>query len=362
MTTYEGAAAAPRTDLAKHPAVVAWRELYSGTALPADVQSLRKQNVLRLIGAGPQRSNVIAKRCRNDRMVENHVYENILPQLRVSSPAYYGHVKESRDGSYWLFIEDAGKEKYSPSTREHQTLVSSWLAELHTSASHLQRPRLLPDRDSDFFLEHLRFIRSTINLRRPMWANLGDGASAFEKLLSQCDVLESRWGEVQSACECAPSTLVHCDFTPKNICVRSSHRGKVLLPFDWEVAGWGNPATDIAHLIPTPGTSQSKSHLVVGARNGIEAYWRTVRGHWPQLSLEFFERLALVGQIFRMLLSVGWALEDPLPSGERIVAIALIDEEQALMYNRATKEPSRNWLLSVLPLYESRLGGMLSSL
>ncbi|HSF19306.1 MAG TPA: hypothetical protein VLK65_27520 [Vicinamibacteria bacterium] len=80
------------------------------------------------------------------------------------------------------------------------------------------------------------------------------------------------------------------------------------------------------------------------------------------MSLEFFERLALVGQIFRMLLSVGWALEDPLPSGERIVAIALIDEEQALMYNRATKEPSRNWLLSVLPLYESRLGGMLSSL
>ena len=365
MTTQDGKIAASQPDLVENPAVVAWMELSERYEPPIAVQTLRRlngrPNVLRLVGTGPERDNVIAKRC--EELVESYVYKDVMPRLDVSSPSYYGHVKNRTGDGYWLFIEDAGEEKYSPRTREHQTLVSRWLAELHTSASNLQRPHLLPDRSPDWFLAYLRSIRSTIELQRPMWAHLGEDASTFQKLVRQCDVLESRWDEVQSACEGVPSTLVHCDFVPKNICVRSSHGRKVLLPFDWEIAGWGNPAADIAHLIATPGAPRSKSRLVDDSCNGIEAYWRTVNEHWPQSNLAFFERLALVGQIFRMLLAVGWALEDPLPSGERIVAGApLRDEEKATMYNRTAVEGSRNWMLSVLPLYEFRLAGMLSML
>ncbi|HXV62282.1 MAG TPA: phosphotransferase [Vicinamibacteria bacterium] len=365
MTTQDGEIAACPDDLAENPAVVAWMEINERRELPIAVQTLRRlngrPNVLRLVGTGPGRSNVIAKGCQD--LVESHVYKDLLPRLGISSPSYYGHTKDARGDAYWLFIEDAGEEKYSPITTEHQILVSKWLAELHTSASNLRRPHLLPDRSPDWFLAYLRSIRSTIELRRPIWAHLGDDATAFQKLTSQCDALESRWDEVRSACEGIPSTLVHCDFVPKNICVRSSHGRNILLPFDWEVAGWGNPATDIAHLIATPGAPRSKSTLVVDSRDGVEAYWKTVHERWSEWNLAFFERLALVGQIFRMLLAVNWALEDPLPSGDRIVSGApLLEEQKATMYNRASQERSKNWMLSVLPLYESRLARMLSML
>ncbi len=76
----------------------------------------------------------------------------------------------------------------------------------------------------------------------------------------------------------------------------------------------GNLATDIAQLVAAPGASFSHSKLIFDPTGenyyqGIRGYWSAVREHWPPLSLDIFERLALVGQIFRMLLEVGWALE-----------------------------------------------------
>ena len=58
----------------------------------------------------------------------------------------------------------------------------------------------------------------------------------LESIISQCNVLESCWRKVERFCDRMPQTLVHGDFTAKNIRVRNRH-GSALLPFDWEMAG-----------------------------------------------------------------------------------------------------------------------------
>ena len=362
MNENVSATAGSATNLTEHPAAVAWKELNEGSAPPRDIQVLRRRTVYRLIGAGPERSNVIAKRCLQDgHMVEQQVYADILPHLTVSSPSYYGHVKELKGGGYWLFIEDAGDEAYSPRSTEHQALVSKWLAELHTSASRLHPPLALPDCSAGRFHAHLRWVRGTIQQQRSTWAHLGEVASIFEIMVSQCDELQSRWHEVQSACELIPLTLVHCDLAPKNMCVRSGGSGKVLLPFDWEMAGWGNPATDIAQLVATP--EALSSDLFVdpeghGHNCGIEAYWTIVQEHWRQLNLQMLKRLALVGQIFRMLLSVRWALEGAQALMDK--QIAKLNDDFAKSERFAIDQRCANDLLGRLPLYQSRLACLLS--
>lgn len=320
MSEKDADIAADPTDLAEHPAFVAWKRVNEESAPPTKIETLEKKgNVLRLVGVGPGHSNVIAKRSRKDQcMVENYIYKHILPDLTLSSPTCYGRVKGFDrdylgDRNYWLFIEDAGDEFYSSRLEDHQVLVSKWLGELHTSASHLPNSDFLPDRSPAWFLEHLRSIRSEIRRQQSIWATFGDDASV-EIIVGHCDSLESRWHEIELACEEVPSTLVHCDFVPKNICVRPTSNGKVLLPFDWEMAGWGNPAPDIAHLVNTYGTPLPSSQLINDpdgndCLHGIHAYWATVRECWPHLNLHTFERLALVGQIFRMLFCIGWSLE-----------------------------------------------------
>lgn len=63
------------------------------------------------------------------------------------------------------------------------------------------------------------------------------------------------------------------------------------LVFDWEFAGWGVPAEDLAGLQATV---------------DIAVYWSVVRDHWPHLDFEAVRRLFFVGKVFRWTASVDW--------------------------------------------------------
>jgi len=93
---------------------------------------------------------------------------------------------------------------------------------------------------------------------------------------------------VAAACAGVPSTLVHGDFRPKNAYLRDDGAGMCLFPIDWEMAGWGVPAADLTRV-------------------DLRAYWAVVRERWPDVDLGTVERLALFGQIFRLLAGIGWA-------------------------------------------------------
>ena len=295
-----------RTHLREHPAFQAWQEIESGRVLPQAIATLverpgkkGKSAVYRLESVGPRGSAVIAKRCRQaNAHTERTIYEDILPQLPVPPLRYYGFVEEP-DGEFcWLFVECASGEQYSPLIQEHRLLAARWLALVHSTASTVAASAHLPDRGPAHYLYHLRSARDTI-LRNLGNRALGTGDVLFLRaIISRCDYLEPRWRQVERFCEGTPRTLVHGDFVGKNVRIRSGQYGSALLPFDWETAGWGVPAVDLAQSALPPTTFLANPELAT--------YRSLVRGCWPALDLATIERLANYGKIFRCLAAIHW--------------------------------------------------------
>jgi ATP-binding cassette, subfamily B, bacterial len=146
-------------DLSGHPAARAWRSL--GGAPPAHITVLkskrfRKRGVYRLERAGPEGAPVIAKICkRKTAEVESTIYEELLPHLPMPSLGYYGTVPEGDSQHCWLFLADAGTERYSPIDPEHRRLAGRWLATVHLHATEFARDADLPDRGPRHYLVHL---------------------------------------------------------------------------------------------------------------------------------------------------------------------------------------------------------------
>lgn len=281
----------------EHPAVGAWRRLAPGSAEPRGITLLREREkgaVYRLDGAGPDGSAVIAKHCRTaDGRVERAIYEEILPRLAVTSLRCFGHVTES-DGSCWLFLELAEGVRFAPSLESHRLLAARWLAALHGAAASDPGAAMLPDRGTAHYRRHLRAARSALSS-----AIAGDGTAAERELLrdvaAQCDLVEAHWGEVEDWCAAMPSTLVHGDFRPKNVHVTSGTDGAQLVAMDWETAGWGAPAADVASIRGAD-----------GERGALELYASLARERWPRLDVRAVLRMVEVGKLFRRLAAIDW--------------------------------------------------------
>jgi hypothetical protein len=278
------------TGLRAHPAVTAWSELQKDWVEPECIHILRESepsSIYRLFAAGPAGSDVIAKRCQSaTALIERTIYEEVLPNLPVTAPRYYGCAQT--DGlAYWLFIEDVGGERYQLLNPEHCALAGRWLGLMHGSATSVAAAARLPDGGPGRYLKQLRSGRDKIqrNLFNPA-LTLRDIA-VLEEIVALDDLLELQWGQVEKCCEGMPMTLVHGDFRPKNAYLRNGPPGLHLFPIDWETAGWGVPSADLTRV-------------------DIAAYWSVVREWWPNLVMQSIERLANVGQVFRSLAAIDW--------------------------------------------------------
>jgi len=148
--------------------------------------------------------------------------------------------------------------------------------------------RGLPDGGPPRYLDHLRAGLQTIraNLANP--ALTADDAATLGRLASDLDRLESAWAALACACTGLPATLVHGDLQRKNLYVRNDAGQTALYAIDWETAGWGVPAADLARI-------------------DLPAYWSVVRSVWPDVRLEDARRLGAVGRIFVQLAALRWA-------------------------------------------------------
>jgi thiamine kinase-like enzyme len=288
------------TNLLEHPAVVAWRELRPKRLVPDSIEVLkthRKSAIYRLEGVGSGGTAVIAKRCRTaSAAIERTIYEEILPYLPVASLHFYGLIDGADDEFDWLFLEDAGEERFSPASEEHRTLAAQWLGRMHSTAARLAAAARLPDRGSNHYLEHLRYGRDTIrrNLTNPVLT--ADDRATLEAIMAQCDVLEQGWSQIERVCADMPLTLVHGDFRSKNARIGREESGKRLFALDWETAGWGVPAADLA---PTHGLSSSP-------QIDLSTYESIVREYWPGVDLPAIRQLVTLGTIFRRLAAISW--------------------------------------------------------
>jgi aminoglycoside phosphotransferase (APT) family kinase protein len=144
-------------------------------------------------------------------------------------------------------------------------------------------------------LEILRLAGGMTRKRAEHPAFSSDDRQMLSAIASHCDLLEMHWGRIERFCARIPRTLVHGDLSPWNARIRATGSRQRLLIVDWESAGWGVPAADLA---------QFAGHALTP---DIAAYWSVARGLWPSLELSGFRRLADLGTLFRWINAVAWA-------------------------------------------------------
>src|SRR5213594_2478219 len=291
-----------RASLMRHPAVLAWCRLHPN-AEPLRITPLKvrrkKNQVYRLDGIGWADAPVIAKRCpKAVALVERTVYEEILPRTAVPSLRHYGFIEEP-DGEYsWLFMEEATGADYSNLLADHRALAARWLGLLHSAAANTAAAARLPDASPGRYLDLLQATRELIqgHLDNPVLS--ADDVVRIEEIRTRLDDLAAHWSRMDAVCDPMPQTLVHGDFTGKNIRLRSADGDTAVVVFDWEHAGWGTPAVDLAQLtVP--------SHRL-SANPDISTYWSTVRERWPDVSLEAWRQLAYCGTVCRTMSALYW--------------------------------------------------------
>src|SRR5438876_173944 len=154
-----------RGELACHPAVAAWRELVPDAPDPERIEVLRqgkKSTTYRLVESTPDAASIIAQRaCMAKALIERTVYEDILPHLPVTSPRYYG-CRAADPQFAWLFLEDIGDERYTPTDRAQLALAGHWVGLMHTAAARVPAARGFPEGGPPRYLDHLRADLQTI--------------------------------------------------------------------------------------------------------------------------------------------------------------------------------------------------------
>src|SRR5262245_61193221 len=178
------------TDVTGHPAVRAWARLRPGA--PAGVVRLQKKAkgvVYRLEGAGPGDSAIIAKHGSPERIHrESAVYEQVLPALPVLAVRCHGFVEDPGGQGCWLFLEDAGGEKYSPSSALHRALAGRWLGLLHASGTRLAASRRKPDLGLPHYLDHLHSAHAALLRHLTNPALTGGDVGVLREVVRQCEI------------------------------------------------------------------------------------------------------------------------------------------------------------------------------
>jgi hypothetical protein len=298
--------------IAHHPAAQAWCKLTNGLVVPERIEVIQewpripediyrvtdKPSVYRLIGIGPDKANVIAKRCESAAAsTECSIYNDVLSYLPVSTLRFYGQVAEDDQRFCWLLLEDAGEEPYLLDVEEHRVLAGHWLGMMNISAQQLQAATRLPDRGPGFYLKRLHASHATIREIGENTIFSESDIALLRALISHCDALERQWDGFETFCNRMPQTLVHGDFAVQNARLRGGPNGTSLIIMDWEGAGWGSPAADLAQFRGL-GTSLSPD---------LATYYSTVRSKWPRVRLPDLETLAEIGRMFRLISSLDWA-------------------------------------------------------
>jgi Phosphotransferase enzyme family len=285
-------------ELDRHPAYLAWRIAVEDGSAPASIETLklekqksaRRHTVYRLNWLGRGARSVIAKRRPAGELADEvRLHGELLPALPMATLELYGAVEEL-DGFDWLFLEDAGGTAYSREAPEHQALAVEWLGRLHAGAS--PGASWLPDAGPAYFRSVLDLARDGLRL-----GLVHTGMSAWDRevlsaILTSVEEVEAAWRRVEDVCARMPRTLVHGDFVPNNVRVRERLGRVELVAFDWETAGVGPPAVDIA--------------LLRGTQADLRAYLAIVNDVWPDLRADDVEQLARVGDIFRLLHAIYW--------------------------------------------------------
>jgi hypothetical protein len=298
--------------LPEHRALRAWRQFHPGQDEPPRIETLKrkrgKSEVYRLAGVGANATNVIAKRCPTaNATVEQLVHEELHRVLPPPTLRLFGTLAEAEDDYCWLFLEDAGPGTYSTASAEQRVLAARWLAALHQGRFSTLFAEALPARGGAHYLQRLLGARARLEEALRHGPLDAEHKALLGAIVAACQTVEGRWGELEEICESWPTTLVHGDFVAKNLRLRSGAAGPALLVFDWEMAGWGSRASDLAQI---PERTASPE---------LEAYWLALKEQTPRLRLKDLEQLAACGTLLRLLDEIVWETESMADNTLRVL-------------------------------------------
>jgi thiamine kinase-like enzyme len=283
----------------EHPAVQAWRKVQSDSWEPGSLEVLQQRrysSVYRISDIKQDGERVIAKRCRvATAHLEHSIYRELLPLTGMPTLRCHGILEESEGKYCWLFLEDAAGVRYTRQFPENRALAGRWLAELHLAAIPADLKLRLSNRELDHYLRLLRGCRATLLHQLDSKALPAEDAGVFRRLAVQLDALESLWDELEEICGVMPRTLVHGDFVDKNLRIRDAAMGPELLVFDWEYAGWGVPAADLAQFIDRVASPDLRLYGSILNREHFHG------------NLRDFQAFAACGNLLRMVDQMSWA-------------------------------------------------------
>src|SRR6266699_33487 len=302
----------------EHPAVQAWLQVQSDSGEPDGlelVQRRRHSTVYRLNHVRQDGARVIAKRCRTaTARIERLIYEDLLPLTGMPALRCYGLLEEPEGEYGWLFLEDAAGARYSPQLHHNRALAGCWLARTQLTALAHDLKSCLPGRELDHYLRLLGDCRAVILHHLGCSALSVEDAAVFRNIAAHLDALESLWHDLEEVCDVMPRTLVHGDFVNKNLRIRDAVTGPALLVFDWEFAGWGVPAADLAQLIDRV------------ASPDLDLYCSILNPEYSRLELRDIQAVAACGNLLRMVDQMSWATvgQEFIDSTKLVKAIALL--------------------------------------
>jgi aminoglycoside phosphotransferase (APT) family kinase protein len=235
---------------------------------------------------------------------EARIYRDVLDPLGLPSPRCFGTFAEpaARDHA-WLVMGDAGDERAQPGSVTDGRVAAQWLAAAHLATAGDPPTAVLEARHAAFYAEALdrgleRLAAAASSPHRPS----ATAQRVLESLYSGLTRVQARWEVVPDVCASAPIVLAHGDFVPKNLAMARAPR-PTLLPLDWEVAGAGPPATDIAELTQA-------------WPRALDVYASLVAPAWPALRGSLLTALVGVGRVWRVILATDWATEGLMSRGE----------------------------------------------
>ncbi|MGI8588338.1 MAG: aminoglycoside phosphotransferase family protein [Chloroflexia bacterium] len=219
------------------------------------------------------------------------VYRKLLARRRFGAPELYASLYDRVQSRYWLFLEDVGDCDLENGDADDWAAALGRLAEMH--AAYLGREDelrvfgCLEEQGAGYYRRIALTARRTLRLARSVTA------------LARFDSLMRPFESVVAYLTSRPQTLVHGDIFPKNLMVQP---GSYIRPLDWESAGLGPAAWDLARLVDGWGTDKP---------GFIEAYLEAVSrcGTAPLDRGEFvctFGRCEIVNALWHL----GWSVKD----------------------------------------------------
>jgi Phosphotransferase enzyme family len=170
---------------------------------------------------------------------ERRVYEDLLDDGELGTARLYGARWDRSAARFWLLLEFVDADRLAYCTFPHWLAAAAWLGRLHgrfgQQPERLRRSGYLVRHDADFFVDAAERALQAV--------------SALSCALAQrvATVLE-HYDPVVAVMAREPQTLVHGSYRPQNVLVVRSSRPPRICPTDWELAGFGRAAYDLAYL------------------------------------------------------------------------------------------------------------------